>query len=59
MLYRYCSKFLEHRSLANFSDRSIQDLDIRLGEFRSFARTRKPRSKRISNTYKWQSSRQN
>jgi site-specific recombinase XerD len=44
MLYRYCGKFLEYCRFADFSNRSIQALDIRLGELRSFARTRKLRS---------------
>jgi site-specific recombinase XerD len=44
MLYRYCGKFLEYCRLADFSDRSMQALEIRLGKFRSFARTRKLKS---------------
>jgi hypothetical protein len=43
MLYRYCGRFLEYCRLADFSDRSIQALEIRLGELRSFACTRKPK----------------
>jgi hypothetical protein len=39
MLYRYCGKFLEYCRLADFSDRSMQALEIRLGKFQSFART--------------------
>jgi hypothetical protein len=39
MLYRYSGKFLEYCRLADFSNRSIQALEIRLGEFKSFART--------------------
>jgi hypothetical protein len=34
MLYRFCGKFLEYCRLADFSDRSIQALEIRLGELR-------------------------
>jgi hypothetical protein len=41
VLYRYCRKFLESCWLADFSNRSIQALEMRLGELRSFARTRK------------------
>jgi hypothetical protein len=44
MLYRYCRKFLGYCRLADFSNRSIQALEIRLGELRSFARTRKLKS---------------
>jgi integrase/recombinase XerC len=40
MLYRCCGKFLEYCRLADFSNRSIQALEIRLGEVRSFVRTR-------------------
>ena len=40
MLYRYCEKFLEYCRFADFSYRSIQALEIRLGELRSFARAR-------------------
>jgi integrase/recombinase XerC len=44
MLYRYCKKFLEYCRLADFSNRSIQALEIRLGELGSFARTGKLKS---------------
>jgi hypothetical protein len=44
MLYRYCGKFLEYCRLADFSDRSIQALDIRLEEFRAFARLHRLKS---------------
>jgi integrase/recombinase XerC len=44
MLYRYCRKFLEYCQLAHFSNRSIQTPEIRFGELRSFARTRKLKS---------------
>jgi site-specific recombinase XerD len=44
MLYRYCRKFLKYCRFADFSDRSIQALEIRLGKFRSFVRTRKLKS---------------
>jgi integrase/recombinase XerC len=44
MLYRYGRKFLEYCRLADFSNRSIQALVIRLGELTSFARTRKLKS---------------
>jgi hypothetical protein len=44
MLYRFCGKFLEYCRLADFSDRSIQALELRLGELRAFARARKLKS---------------
>jgi len=44
MLYRFCGKFLEYCRLADFSNRSIQALEIRLGELRAFARARKLKS---------------
>jgi len=53
MLYRYCRKFLEYCRLADFSNRSIQALEIRLGELRSFARTDKLKSIKLSNTNTW------
>jgi hypothetical protein len=45
MLYRYCRKFLEYCRLADFSDRTIQALEIRLGDLRAFVRTRELKSK--------------
>jgi hypothetical protein len=35
MLYRHCRKFLEYCRLADLSNRSIQALEIRLGELRA------------------------
>jgi hypothetical protein len=38
MLYRYCWKFLEYCRFADFSERSIQDVEIRLFQLRAFVR---------------------
>jgi site-specific recombinase XerD len=44
MLCRCSSRFLEYCRLADFLNRSIQALEIHLGELTSFACTRKPKS---------------
>ena len=48
MLHRYINQFLDYCSLADFSNRSIQALTIRLNEFDIFLKTQRIRSvKRI------------
>jgi hypothetical protein len=44
VIYEDCREVLEYSRLADFSNRSIETLEIRLGELRSFARTRKLKS---------------
>ena len=44
MLHHYCKQFLEYCQLADFSVRSIQDLSIRLNEFKAFLKSQRIRS---------------
>jgi hypothetical protein len=50
---RDCRKLLKCSSLADFSNRTISALGIHQGELRSFARTDKLKSIKLSNTNTW------
>ena len=49
MFYRYLNHFLKNCRLANFSERSIQALSIRLNEFKNYLKLQRIRSvKRVT-----------